>query len=536
MLGRLPDAARFDPLRFASGGAWHPLAAAFRAVVAHPAAAGWALVDRVAGRRVRARQALLALGGAGHRLRWTGNAPCEAITLPVGMALHGTPEAARADLVVLTAPGHALAAGGAEALAGAFADPAVLAAYGDALVLDGAGRPALPLLRPAFDRDFLMETGYAGPVVAVRREALAARGGLAADLPGAEAADLLLRLSERGGGVRHVPALVALWRPFEPIPDDPPDAALRGARVEAARRALARAGETASADWQDGIVAIRRALPAPRPRVSVIVPTRDRVELLRTCVESLARTDWPDLELIVCDNGSADPAALAYLRQLEASGRARVLPCPGPFDFATMNNRAAALATGRLLAFLNNDVEVEAADWLALMAAEALRPEVGAVGARLIDADGRVQHGGVVLGPGGLVAHAHRFFSGEARGYLDRLRATHVVAAVTAACLVVERQKFLAVDGFDAEHFAVDFNDVDLCLRLEAAGHRTMMVPRARLLHREAASRRWHPAARARHEAEVARLRAHWGDRLGSDPHYHPDFDPNLGTYVATRA
>ena len=534
MLGRLPDSARFDPLRFAAGAAWHPLAGAGRAALAHPAAAARALLDRLAGRRVRARQALIALGGAGHRLRWTGAAPGTATALPPGMALHGTPGAANADIVVLTAAGHALTAGGAEALAGAFADPACLAAYGDALVLDRAGRPALPLLRSGFDRDLLMGTGYAGPVVAVRRAALA-KDPLADDLPGAEATDLLLRLAERGA-VRHVPAFVSTWQPFDPVPGEPSDAVLRAARVEAAGLALARTGEDGVAAWEDGVVTVRRALPEPRPRVTAIVPTRDRVDLLRTCVESLSRTDWPDLELIVCDNDSRDPAALAYLRELEASGRARVLPCPGPFDFATMNNRAAAAATGRLLAFLNNDVEVEAPDWLALMAAEALRPGIGAVGARLIDGEGRVQHGGVVLGAGGLVTHAHRFFPGEARGYLDRLRATHAVSAVTAACLVIERDKFRSVGGFDAANFAVDFNDVDLCLRLGAAGLRTLVVPRARLLHREAASRRWTPEARARHEAEVAGLRARWGDRLRADPHYHPGFDPDLGTYLGLRA
>lgn len=523
MLGRLPPGARFDPLRFAEGAPWRPLAAAWRALRDHPAAARGLLLDRLAGRRVRARQALLALGGAGHRL------------LPVlAPAEAGPSPEAPDEVVILTAAGHALLAGGAGALRAAFTDPAVQAAYGDALVVGRDGRPVLPLLRPDFDRDFLMETGYAGPVVAVRRAALK---GPTADLPGSEATDLLLRVADAYGeaAIRHVPAVVSAWRPFDDPPEEPADGALRAARVEAARRALARRGEDADATWADGVVAVRRRLPEPRPLVTAIVPTRDRVELLRTCVESLGRTDWPDLELIVCDNESRDPATLAYLAELERSGRARVLPCPGPFDFATMNNRAAEAARGRLLAFLNNDVEVEAPDWLALMAAEALRPDVGAVGARLIDGDGRVQHGGVVLGPGGLVSHAHRFFAGEARGYLDRLRATHAVSAVTAACLVIERAKFLSVGGFDAKEFAVDFNDVDFCLRLGETGLRTLMVPRARLLHREAASRRWTPEARARHEAEIARLRQRWGGRLAADPHYHPRFDPDLGTYVALR-
>ncbi len=165
-----------------------------------------------------------------------------------------------------------------------------------------------------------------------------------------------------------------------------------------------------------------------------------------------------------------------------------------------MNNRAAAEARGGLLVFVNNDVVAHRADWLRRMAEEALRPEIGAVGAKLLDVRERIQHGGIVLGTGGLVTHAHRHFPGTAPGYLASLRATHRVSAVTAACLAVEAEKFRAVGGFDEAAFAVDFNDVDLCLRLDAAGYRTLMVPGAVLYHHEAASRRWNPEARARHD------------------------------------
>ncbi len=280
---------------------------------------------------------------------------------------------------------------------------------------------------------------------------------------------------------------------------------------------------------------MRRDLPAP-PLATLIIPTRDRVELLRACIESLrAHTDWPAVEIIVCDNDSRQPRTLAYLRRLAGEG-VRVLPCPGPFNFAAMNNRAAAEARGALLVFVNNDVVARRSDWLRRMAEEALRPDIGAVGAKLLDVRERIQHAGIVLGTGGLVTHAHRHFPGAAPGYLASLRATHRVSAVTAACLAVEATKFRAVGGFDEAAFAVDFNDVDLCLRLEAAGYRTLMVPGAVLSHHEAASRRWNPEARNRHEAEVAALRARWGARLETDPWYHPGFDPRAGTYGRLRA
>ena len=214
-----------------------------------------------------------------------------------------------------------------------------------------------------------------------------------------------------------------------------------------------------------------------------------------------------------------------------------VVPCPGPFDFAGMNNAAAARARGGLLVFMNNDVAAFRPDWLPLMAREALRPDVGAVGAKLLDGAGRIQHGGIVFGTGGgLVTHGHRHFPGEAPGYLSALRATHAVSAVTAACLVVGADKFRAVGGFDGERFAVDFNDVDLCRRLAAAGHRTLLVPGAVLHHREAASRRWTPEARARHAREIAALEKRWGPLLAQDPHYHPGFDPDLSTHARLRA
>lgn len=265
------------------------------------------------------------------------------------------------------------------------------------------------------------------------------------------------------------------------------------------------------------------------------MPTRDRLDLLRPCIASLTEgTDWPAREILIADNDSAEPETHAYFRALTERGLARIVACPGPFDFAGMNNRAASVARGRVLAFVNNDVEAIHPDWLDRMVREALRPEIGAVGAKLLDRAGRIQHGGVLLGPGGLVTHAHRFFPGDAPGYLAALSATRAVAAVTAACLVVEAEKFARVGGFDTT-FAVDFNDVDLCLRLGAAGHRTLFVPGAVLNHFEAASRRWSEPARARHRGEVAALKARWGPLLTQDPHYHPGFEPDLGSYARLR-
>ncbi|WP_407521996.1 glycosyltransferase [Methylobacterium oryzisoli] len=509
-----PAQAACDVLRFAEPLRSSPLRllAALPVLRRHPAAALAIARAWLTGRRVRARNLAVALLGDAHRLVPPGPPPEE-------------PNPDAAEFLILCPPGHALVAGAGVRIAAAFAEnPGLRALYGDALVLGPRDEPLLPLLRPAFDPDYLLAVDYIGPVVALRRAALD-RAPVPADLPA-----LLLRLhAEAGeGAVRHLPVLLSVWRPFAGQDEGGREAR----RVQAQAAVPGATVETGP----DGVLTLRRPLPDPLPLASLIVPTRDRLDLLRTCLDSLrTRTDWPHREIIVCDNDSREPATLAYLRDLEREGVARVLPCPGPFNFAAMNNAAARIARGRLLVFVNNDVEAFRPDWLRRMAEEALRPEVGAVGAKLLDAEGRIQHGGIVLGTGGLVTHAHRHFPGDAPGYLHALRATHRVSAVTAACLAVEAEKFRAVGGFDAQAFAVDFNDVDLCLRLDRAGYRTLLVPGAVLHHREAASRRWTPEARARHEAEVARLRERWGAALAADPHYHPGFDPQAGTYARLR-
>jgi GT2 family glycosyltransferase len=264
----------------------------------------------------------------------------------------------------------------------------------------------------------------------------------------------------------------------------------------------------------------------PLPKVTVIVPTRNRLDLLSTCIDGLARTEYPDLEVVVVDNGSDDPATLDYLAALDPA-RHRVLRDTGPFNFSALNNRAARQARGDLLCLLNNDIEVLTPDWLAIMAQQALRPEVGAVGARLLYPNGRIQHAGVVLGICGGAAHAHRMLRPDCEGYFRRHALPQFVSAVTAACLVVRRESFEAVGGLDEENFAVAFNDVDLCLRLNERGWQSLYEPRATLVHHESVSRGLDrdPVGAARFAGELAALKARWGTGdMDSqvDPFHHP--------------
>lgn len=259
------------------------------------------------------------------------------------------------------------------------------------------------------------------------------------------------------------------------------------------------------------------------PRVTVIVPTRNRVDLLRTCIEGLQRTEYPDLEVLVVDNDSDDPETLAYLEALP-SARIRVLRHTGPFNYSAINNRAVEQATGSLLCLLNNDIEILSPDWLRIMATQAQRAEVGAVGAQLLYPDGRIQHAGVVIGVGNAAGHAHRFLYPQDQGYFRRHAFPQFASAVTAACLVVARDKFLAVGGLNESRFTVAFNDVDLCLRLNQRGWQSFYEPRACLIHHESVSRGFDrdPVGAHRFAGELAALQELWKTDEIVDPFHHP--------------
>ena len=259
------------------------------------------------------------------------------------------------------------------------------------------------------------------------------------------------------------------------------------------------------------------------PRATVVVPTRDRVDLLRRLCESLAaRTPAGSFDLVVVDNGSEDPAALAYLRSLEERSDTRLLRRPGPFNFAALVNAGVEAATGEVVVLLNNDCEIVAQDWLARLVAWAIAPGIGAVGAKLLYGDGTLQHAGVAMGLGGQAGHRDRRMPGDHPGMLGRLAVPHEVAAVTAACLAVSRATYREAGGFD-EAFPVAFNDIDFCLRLLGRGDRNILEPRAVVVHAESASRgRDDGIRRARFLREAALFRERWGDLILDDPWFHP--------------
>lgn len=273
--------------------------------------------------------------------------------------------------------------------------------------------------------------------------------------------------------------------------------------------------------------------PQEWPSVSLIIPTRDHLELLQCCIESLLNTDYPDLEIIVIDNDSADPEALAYLGQLKTMN-VTVIQHPGAFNFSAMNNHAVQHAKGNLIGLINNDIEAIDPGWLKAMVRHLMRPKVGAVGAKLLWPNGMVQHAGVVLGLHGLAGHTGNNWHKDNIGYFGYNQLTHSTSAVTAACLLCKREDYLAVGGLDEKDFPVNFNDVDFCLKLRKLGKRIVWTPEAQLLHTESASRGSDDTAdrRGRFALERTRLMQKWHHWINDDPYYNPNLNLDAYSYA----
>jgi GT2 family glycosyltransferase len=271
----------------------------------------------------------------------------------------------------------------------------------------------------------------------------------------------------------------------------------------------------------------------PRGQISVIIPTRDRAELLAACLDSiLAAGLQPADEILIIDNDSKERETEDLFRKIQArSSIVTVMRQPGPFNFSALCNAAAQRARGDLLVFLNNDTQVRTSDWLERLRTFAGRPDVGAVGAKLLFLNETVQHQGVVLGMGGVAGHFGARASASAAGWRKRGLVPHEVSAVTAACLMVEKAKFSAVGGFDAEHLPIDLNDLDLCLRLAQCGWRTICDSRVELYHRESASR---GGGGLRLQRVYARERAYFSQKWRNVIRNDPYFNPALSLYSLT--
>jgi glycosyltransferase involved in cell wall biosynthesis len=402
--------------------------------------------------------------------------------------------------------------------------------YTDEDKLDRRGRRYDPHFKSDWNLDLFRSQNMISHLGVYRASLVREVGGLRPEFDGAQDYDLTLRIVERTAPqrIRHIPHILYHWRAA--VGSAARSAGEKPHAVEVARKAVAdylrRQRVEADVAFAPGAQFLEVAYRLDRePLVSIIIPTKDRRDLLSRCVSGiLERTRYHNLELLIVDNRSEEPATCAYLDAIAADPRVRVVRYDERFNFSLLNNWAAGHAVGEVLLFLNNDTEVIGPDWLRHMVANACRAEVGAVGAKLLYPNGRVQHAGVILGIGGVGGHVNLGRPRDDPGYFSRAVLQQNLSAVTAACLAMRRAVFDEVGGFNGD-LRVAFNDVDLCLRIRQCGYLIVWTPLAELYHHESATR-GPDLLSVRHREfvqEIEYMRSKWGWTLDHDPYFNPN-------------
>jgi O-antigen biosynthesis protein len=356
-------------------------------------------------------------------------------------------------------------------------------------------------------------------------------GGFRHEFVGAQDYDLALRCIERISDeqIVHIPRILYHWRVHAGSTANA-EISAKPYAMFAGERALnehfQRLGMGARAQFVGHGFRAHYALPEKLPLISIVIPTRNKHDLVQVCVDSIwEKTSYPNFEILLIDNGSDEPESLACFDRLESAGKIRKLRYDKPFNYSAINNFGVANALGELICLLNNDIEVISPEWLGEMVSLALQPGTGAVGAKLLYPDETVQHAGVICGTGGWAGHAHKSFPALSHGYAGRATLINEYSAVTGACLVLTKAKFNEVGGLDEKELQVACNDVDLCLKLRAIGLHNIFTPYALLYHHESATRGYedNPEKVARFHGELAVMHKRWGKVLTDDPCYSPN-------------
>ena len=412
--------------------------------------------------------------------------------------------------------------------------------YSDEDKVDARGQRFDPHFKCDFNHVLLMAQDMVSRLGVYARPLIEGVGALREGLEGAQEHDLALRCAAALSReeIVHVPRILYHRRATAGSVARDRDAGSAHARAalqsvtEHVRR-LDSGATVEPAPESPMHVRIRHSLPSQAPRVSIVICTRDNRALLQAAIQSLLdRTTYPHYEVLILDNGSRDDATLSYISALSRQPRFTVIRDDSPFNYSRLNNTGAMRSGGDVLCLLNDDIEVLTPGWLEEMVSFAVQAKVGAVGARLWYPDGTLQHGGVIIGAGGVAGHAHLGLPRGQPGYFSRAVLQQEVSAVTGACLVVRRSVFAEVGGLD-ERIAIAFNDVDLCLRIRTAGYRNIWTPFAELVHHESASRGREdtPEQMARFQQEVRFMKDRWGAALDSDPCYNPNLSMTSGNF-----
>jgi glycosyltransferase involved in cell wall biosynthesis len=403
--------------------------------------------------------------------------------------------------------------------------------YSDEDKIDTTGQRYDPYFKPDWNPDLFLSHNMICHLGVYRTELVRKLGGFREGYEGAQDYDLALRCTAEltAQQIVHIPRVLYHWR------SHPGSTAQAGSEknyaLTAGERSLndhfKRTNVAATVKLLHfGMYRASYTLPATAPLVSLVIPTRNGLDLLKQCIDSiLTKTTYKNYEILIVDNNSDCPKALAYFTNIVKNKRIRVLRDNRPFNYSALNNAAIKQAKGQYVALINNDIEVISPEWLTEMLSIAIQPGVGAVGARLLYPNDTLQHGGVITGIGGVAGHSHKHIQRDAYGYFARTQLIQTYSAVTAACLVIKKSIFYELNGLNEENLAIAFNDVDFCLRVREAGYRNVWTPYAELYHHESASRGFEntPEKQARFSKEVLYMKKRWGDTLMNDPAYSPN-------------
>jgi glycosyltransferase involved in cell wall biosynthesis len=403
--------------------------------------------------------------------------------------------------------------------------------YSDEDKIDEHGNRSQPHFKSDWNPDLFFSQNYVSHLGVYRRELLQQIGGFRIGVEGSQDQDLLLRclLTVESTEIIHIPRVLYHWRIVDgstaQAPDEKKYTTLAG--IEALRHyfdAQGRDDIKVEAGVLPNTYRVTYPLAQPEPLVSLLIPTRDALEVLELCIKSiLAKTTYRNYEIIILDNESSKFATLDYFERIQAKhSNIRVVPYHSPFNFSAINNFGVELAKGEVIGLINNDVEVITPEWLTEMTSHALRPEIGCVGAKLYYRDESIQHAGVIVGVGGVAGHSHKYYRRSSPGYFGRLQLVQNLSAVTAACLLVRKQVYNEVGGLEENGLRVAFNDVDFCLKVREAGYRNLWTPHAELFHYESKSRGAEdtPEKKARFKGEIEFIKNKWGEQLQRDPYY----------------
>ena len=397
--------------------------------------------------------------------------------------------------------------------------------YSDEILISKRGKPVFAYFRPDFSLDYMLSHCYIVHFVVIRASILKKIGGFRAEFKVSQDYDLFLRVLSQTRNVLHIPKILYKWRQYESSTGH----LLKERVMESSRRALQ---DFADREGIKGVVwgtknfnffRLKRDI-LDRPKISIIIPTKDRIDLLRRCIESIQnRSSYDNYEIIIVDNMSQEEETAAYLDGLGKSyENCRIIKFNEKFNYSKLNNYAAEFARGEHLLFLNNDIEVLNSDWLEAMLEQSQRDEIGCVGAKLLYPDRKIQHVGVVVGWGGRAEHIYKWLHSNDIGYMGHFVSIRNYSAVTAACMMLRKSIFNEVGGFD-ERFEIGFGDVDLCLRVRELGYENLFTPYAELLHYESATR-GRSFSFDPHPNDTKRFIERWQEYIkGGDPYYNPN-------------